>query len=100
MAEYNDSAFNKQEIELADFARALSHPGRVAILKALSRKEVWTSGEITALLPLAQSTVSQHLLKLVSAGLVLSKSRNNMPAYSLNWHIIKKFERDFPLIFQ
>ena len=99
MAEYNGSRFNQQDIELAGFARALSHPGRVAILKALAQKEAWSSGEISALLPLSQSTVSQHIHKLVSAGLVIANSKSAQLMYSINWEVLKTIEGRLPHLF-
>jgi ArsR family transcriptional regulator, arsenate/arsenite/antimonite-responsive transcriptional repressor len=55
---------------LALLARALGHPARVAILRLLIRKDACICGEIVDELPLAQSTVSQHLKQLKEAGLI------------------------------
>ncbi|MBU0552331.1 metalloregulator ArsR/SmtB family transcription factor [Myxococcota bacterium] len=57
-------------IELARLAKALSHPARVTILRALLRRDTCVMGSIVDLLPLAQSTVSQHLKQLKQAGLI------------------------------
>ena len=99
MAEYNRTRFRKQDIELAGFARALSHPGRVAILTALAEKECWSSGEISALLPLSQSTVSQHIHKLVSAGLVIANAEGAQIMYSINRELFKTIYIKFPDLF-
>ena len=56
--------------ELAALAKAVGHPARVAILRLLARKTSCVCGEIVAELPLAQSTVSQHLKVLKEAGLI------------------------------
>jgi DNA-binding transcriptional ArsR family regulator len=56
--------------ELAMLAKALGHPARVKILRLLVRKESCVCGDIVEKLPLAQSTVSQHLKVLKEAGLV------------------------------
>lgn len=56
--------------ELAELAKALGHPARVQILRILVRKEACICGEIVDELPLAQSTVSQHLKILKDAGLI------------------------------
>ena len=56
--------------ELAALAKALGHPARVKILRLLVRKDGCVCGEIVDELPLAQSTVSQHLKVLKEAGLV------------------------------
>jgi ArsR family transcriptional regulator len=56
--------------ELAGLAKALGHPARVKILRILARKTACICGDIVDELPLAQSTVSQHLKMLKEAGLV------------------------------
>jgi len=57
-------------VELARLAKAMGHPARVEILRILLRKQTCLCGELVAELPLAQSTVSQHLKILKSAGLI------------------------------
>lgn len=56
--------------ELASLAKALGHPARVKILRILVRKNACICGDIVEELPLAQSTVSQHLKVLKDAGLI------------------------------
>jgi len=56
--------------ELAALAKAIAHPARVQILRILVRKTACVCGDIVDELPLAQSTVSQHLKMLKEAGLV------------------------------
>jgi ArsR family transcriptional regulator len=55
---------------LATLAKALGHPARVAIIRLLMRRDACVCGEIVDELPLAQSTVSQHLKVLKDAGLI------------------------------
>ena len=56
--------------ELAMLAKALGHPARVQILRLLVRKDACICGDIVDELPLAQSTVSQHLKVLKTAGMI------------------------------
>ncbi len=56
--------------ELATLAKALGHPARVKIVRILIQKNACICGDIVEELPLAQSTVSQHLKVLKEAGLV------------------------------
>ena len=56
--------------ELAALAKAAAHPARVRILRILARRDSCVCGEIVDELPLAQSTVSEHLKILKGAGLV------------------------------
>ena len=58
------------DLELAELAKALGHPARVQIVRLLVRREACVCGDIVDELPLAQSTVSQHLKVLKDAGLV------------------------------
>lgn len=56
--------------ELAMLTKALGHPARVKILRILIRRDACVCGDIVDELPLAQSTVSQHLKVLKDAGLI------------------------------
>lgn len=58
------------DAELADLAKAVGHPVRVRILRLLLSRRACVCGEIVDELPLAQSTVSQHLKVLKDAGLI------------------------------
>ena len=56
--------------DLAMLAKALGHPARIQIIRLLVRKTTCVCGDIVEELPLAQSTVSQHLKVLKEAGLI------------------------------
>ena len=56
--------------ELAVLGKAIGHPARVQILRILARKDGCICGDIVEELPLAQSTVSQHLKVLKDANLI------------------------------
>ncbi|MCA1788888.1 MAG: metalloregulator ArsR/SmtB family transcription factor [Thioalkalivibrio sp.] len=56
--------------ELARLAKAVGHPARVKILRFLLERDDCMAGAIADELPLAQSTVSQHLKVLREAGLI------------------------------
>lgn len=58
------------DAEFAELAKALGHPARIQILRLLLARSSCVCGEIVAELPLAQSTVSQHLKVLKEAGLI------------------------------
>ncbi len=62
--------YSAQELSIAKYAKALSHPARVAILNVLLKKQSCVCGDIVDELPLSQSTVSQHLKELKEAGLI------------------------------
>ncbi len=76
--------------ELATLARALGHPARVKILRMLARREACVCGEIVDELPLAQSTVSQHLKKLKEAGLVQGEIDGPRVCYCINPQVLRR----------
>ncbi|MBS1518171.1 MAG: winged helix-turn-helix transcriptional regulator [Bacteroidetes bacterium] len=99
MAQNKKNEFSKSEIELADFARALSHPARVAIMKAVAEKNMCICGEIVEVLPLAQSTVSQHLKELLNAGLLSGTVDGTKSCYCINRKVFDKFIGSFNKFF-
>jgi ArsR family transcriptional regulator, arsenate/arsenite/antimonite-responsive transcriptional repressor len=70
MGSSKKSEFNKRQNHIADLAKALAHPARVAILEFLARQQSCVCGDIVAELPLSQATVSQHLAELKRVGLI------------------------------
>jgi DNA-binding transcriptional ArsR family regulator len=62
--------FDESLQELALFAKVISHPARLAILKYLAETKTCISGDISDYLPLSRTTVSQHLKELRDLGLI------------------------------
>jgi DNA-binding transcriptional ArsR family regulator len=62
--------FDNELQELANFAKVISHPARLAILKYLAETKTCISGDISDHLPLSRTTVSQHLKELRDMGLI------------------------------
>ena len=62
--------FTIKDNKIAAYAKALAHPARVAILQLLIKQQSCICGDIVEVLPLSQSTVSQHLKELKEAGLI------------------------------
>ena len=85
--------FNKNTLNLARYHKALSHPARIAILEKLAKRSTCICGEIVNDLPLAQSTVSQHLKELKSAGLIQGKIDGLKSCYCLDPKGIKQLLR-------
>ncbi|TKG97144.1 ArsR family transcriptional regulator [Puteibacter caeruleilacunae] len=56
--------------KLARYAKAMGHPVRVYILELLSKQACCYSGDLSEELPIAKSTLSQHLKELKDAGLI------------------------------
>lgn len=70
--------------DLARFAKALGHPTRIAILKHLENKTCCCTGDLVDVLPLAQSTISQHLKELKNAGLIQGELNPPKIKYCIN----------------
>src|SRR5690606_20047260 len=76
--------------ELATLAKALGHPIRVKILRILIRKNACICGDIVADLPLAQSTVSQHLKVLKEAGLIRGDIEGRTVCYCIEPRALRR----------
>ncbi len=84
--------FSVKDNRVAKYAKALSHPARVAILKLLIKKQACICGDIVDELPLSQSTVSQHLKELKTAGLIKGDIEGAKVCYCIDeaeWKIAK-----------
>ena len=77
--------------QLANLAKALSHPARIQILKTVAKRKECFCGEIVEVLPLAQSTVSQHLRELKAAGLIKGETEGLRACYCIDWKAVRKF---------
>lgn len=77
---------------LARMCRALGHPARLRILRHLKATPC-CCGDIVRLLPLAQSTVSQHLKHLRDCGLIVGRSQGATTCYDLNEHLLEDLKR-------
>ncbi len=87
--------FDSRVAALARYAKALSHPARIAILETLARRATCICGEIVEVLPLAQSTVSQHLKELKEAELITGEIEGLRSCYCLNEKAIGELEKLF-----
>jgi len=99
MAFHKKESFSQKEQELATFARAMSHPARIAILKVLAKRNECICGDIVEELPLAQSTVSQHLKELKNAGLIEGTIDGPRSCYCINWKAFEKITAEFSFLF-
>jgi ArsR family transcriptional regulator len=77
--------------ELARFAKVISHPARLAILKYLAETKTCISGDISDYLPLSRTTVSQHLKELRDLGLIHGEIDGLRINYCLCSNEIEKF---------
>lgn len=100
MAFHKKEEFGAKEQSLAAFAKAFSHPARIAILHVLAKKNECICNEIVGVLPLAQSTVSQHLKELRTAGLITGETDGPRSCYCINWKAFERFNNDLHSLFE
>jgi ArsR family transcriptional regulator, arsenate/arsenite/antimonite-responsive transcriptional repressor len=90
---------DQQFEEIADIAKALSHPARIKIMKILTEKNMCICGEIVELLPLSQSTVSQHLKELKRVGLIKGEVEGPKTCYCINYEKLGRAQNLFSKLF-
>lgn len=74
----------KNHIDLARYAKALSHPARVQIIEILLSQSCCYSGDMANEIPIARSTLSQHLSELKDAGLIDGEIESPRIRYCVN----------------
>ncbi len=74
---------DKQQ-RMARFAKAMGHPVRLYVLDLLSKQSCCYSGDISEILPIAKSTLSQHLKELKDAGLIQGEIEAPKVKYCIN----------------
>ena len=90
--------FSSTQNRLADLAKALAHPARIAILEFLSKQNSCICGVIVDELPLSQSTVSQHLAELKRVGIITGNIEGPKVCYCINqkvWREAKQLLTQF-----
>jgi len=81
------------DVEVARIFHALAHPIRLRIVRLLLEGEAWACHEIVDRLPIAQSTVSQHLKVLRNAGIVSDSSNGTGRHYKFQEGAMDKVRR-------
>ncbi len=99
MSRAKTELFERDLAAMASFSKALSHPVRIQILKILAEKDVCMCGEIVDLVPLAQSTVSQHLKELKEAGLIKGEVDGPKTCYCLDKMALESAMKSFSRVF-
>jgi len=86
------------QIKFARYAKAMGHPIRMYILETLSKQSCCYSGDLSEVLPIAKSTLSQHLKELKAAGLIQGEIEAPKIKYCLNkknWDEARNFYKKF-----
>lgn len=100
MVRAKSSAFDRTDADLAALFKALGHPARIEILRVLAERGACICGEIVEELPLAQSTVSQHLRALKNAGLVVGEIEGPAVCYCVDAQALRRLKDEAETFFQ
>lgn len=85
--------FTEKQKRMARYAKAMGHPVRMYVLELLANESCCYSGDLSELLPIAKSTLSQHLKELKNAGLIQGEIETPKVKYCINrenWSEAKK----------
>ena len=91
--------FDTKEIRIAQLAKAMGHPARIAILNYLAPNNTCICGDVVSELPLSQSTVSQHLKELKQVGLIKGNVDGPRVCYCIDRKVYEEAKREFNLLF-
>jgi DNA-binding transcriptional ArsR family regulator len=87
--------FTKQQNDMANMAKAIAHPARIAILQQLIKANTCICGDLVGGLGLAQPTISQHLKELKNAGIIKGKVEGTSVCYCINAEVWLEFRQFF-----
>ena len=90
----------EKQKRIARYAKAMGHPIRIYILELLSQQSCCYSGDLSQVLPIAKSTLSQHLKELKDAGLIQGETEPPKIKYCLNKENWKEAQYLFKKILQ
>lgn len=91
MPQAKREVFESESVELAAFARALSHPVRIEILRYLGKAGEVPCMEIVAALPLSQPACSRHINELRRAGLLRARQNGNQILFRIDEAALERF---------
>ncbi len=92
--------FTKDQNEVAELAKALGHPARIAILQLLSDQNQCINGTLVSEIGLAQATISQHLKALKEVGLIQGTIEGVAVSYCINRAKIESLQALFGKLFE
>jgi len=82
--------YTENQLEMANLCKALGHPARITIVEKLLEYENLNCKDLQFFIPLAQSTISQHLEVLYNAGILGYEANGNGSNYKVNKIAMKK----------
>jgi DNA-binding transcriptional ArsR family regulator len=90
--------YTTEQNELAQLAKAIAHPARIAILQHLIKTKSCINGDLVLEIGLAQATISQHLRELKEVGIIQGTIEGSKINYCINpekWNLLKRHMQAF-----
>jgi len=100
MGKTKTELFSSEHNQIANWAKAIAHPARIAILEHLIKTGSCVCGDMVKKLPLSQATVSQHLKAMKEAGIIKGEVEGTYRCYCLNGDECKKLGQSFIKLFK
>lgn len=91
--------YEQEQLALAQAAKALAHPARIAIIQHLLKSRQCINNDLVQELNLAQATISQHLKELKQVGLIQGTIEGNSMNYCINGEVWEQFRQQFNGLF-
>lgn len=91
--------YEVSETAIAQYAKALGHPARIAILKILLEKQTCICGDLVDEIGLSQSTISQHLKELKQSGVIKGSIDGPRTCYCINEVTWREIQNSFAGLF-
>lgn len=95
-----EEVFSDKQNRAARYAKAMGHPVRLFVLELLSKQSCCYSGDLSDELPIAKSTLSQHLKELKDAGLIQGEIESPRIKYCINKENWKEAQSLFRGLFE
>ena len=94
------SLFTEEQNQLAQMAKVVAHPARVAILQHLVKANKCINSDLVEELGLAQATISQHLKELKSVGFISGTVEGTSMCYCINGRVLESFKHQLAKAFK
>ncbi|MDX1683846.1 MAG: metalloregulator ArsR/SmtB family transcription factor [Saprospiraceae bacterium] len=91
--------FTDEQNRIAQMAKVIGHPARVAILQHLLAQRSCICGDLVNIIGLSQPTISQHLREMKRVGLIKGNIEGTSVCYCIDSEVFKKYERTFSTLF-
>ena len=91
--------FSEKELQISEIGKLLSHPARIRVINLLLEHKSMTSSEMASLIPLARTTVLQHISALKDGNWLQTTSDGSSIKYQINSSVFSTLSNDLELLF-